>query len=99
MPATMSDVRIEDPAYRDVDDGPWHSGRFAERVRREWNPITAKTIDDAGDDLEKLADAVLERVGGDKEEVLERLKAFRRAERDATRPPREDPLVRPGAPV
>lgn len=92
-------VRIEDPASRDQDDAPWHSGRFAERVRREWNPITSDAIGAAGDDMDALAAAIQKRAGGDQKEIVARLERFRRVERDPTASARDDGLVRPGAPV
>jgi hypothetical protein len=94
------DVRVRDPAYRDQDAVAFRRGRFAERVRREWNVVSTRTIEASmqgpGSDLEALAKAIQERVGGDVEPLLARLREFMALESDGA-PASSDPLVRPGA--
>ncbi|HLF16404.1 MAG TPA: hypothetical protein VI796_03100 [Candidatus Thermoplasmatota archaeon] len=98
--AALRDVRIRDPAVRDQDGAAWRRGRFAERVRREWNPLRTAAIEAClrgdGYDLEELADAVQKVVGGEPSHILERLRLFLDME-DEGRPAAADGLVRPGA--
>jgi len=101
------DVRVRDPAARDQEGAVWRRGRFAERVRREWNAVPGREVDacllpdadagaTAGYDLTRLAQAVQRRVGGDAEPIRARLEEFADAEMEGdTAAP--DPLVRPGA--
>ena len=75
MARAAGDVRILDPAYRDQEPAPWMRGRFAERIRREWNPVRTATIE-AAPDLGSLADAIQKVMGGDREHILDRLELF-----------------------
>ena len=88
---------VEDPAFRDVDEAAWRSGRFAERVRRAWNTVPSSDIEAAGGDIDALARAIHAREGGHFEEIRDRLVRFQQAEAEGA--PTADPLVRPGAPV
>ena len=102
MQALQTDgVRVRDPATRDQDPKVWRRGRFAERVRREWNPIPTQVIESArradGYDLEALAAAIHARVGGDVAPIRDRLGEFVAAEA-AGAAASPDPLTRPGAP-
>ncbi|MFO1532897.1 MAG: hypothetical protein ABR562_04230 [Thermoplasmatota archaeon] len=96
----MDDVRVRDPASRDQDAQAFRRGRFAERVRREWNPIQDAAIvaarRDGGYDLDVLAQAVHTRVGGDLAPIRSRLAEFAALEATGA-PAATDPLVRPGA--
>jgi len=98
MDEVKEGMPILDPAYRDVDRQPWLPARFEERIRRAWNTVTTAEIRSAGGDLDRLADKVHAKAGGGREHVRARLEEFHRAE-NSPRRPREDPLVRPGAPV
>lgn len=93
------DVRVRDPAMRDQDRIPWRRGRFAERVRREWNPIGSGAIEESrmeeGYDLARLATLVHARVGGDLGPIESRLREFARME-EVGEKSAHDPLVRPG---
>ena len=75
----QADVRVRDPAYRDQDQYFWRQGRFAERVRREWNPVRTAAIDGA-DSLDELAKSIHAIVGGEIEHILERLRLFQAME-------------------
>ncbi len=86
--------RVRDPAHRDQDGTAWRRGRFAERVRREWNPVVFEP-GGAEADLGALAEHVQARIGGDVEGIRAKLEEFARLETDAE-PPAEDALVRPG---
>lgn len=89
-------ARLRDPAHRDQDGIVWRRGRFAERVRRQWNPVETDADPASDAELEALALAVQARVGGDLDEIRHRLGEF--AAMDAVAAPSaEDPLVRPGA--
>lgn len=96
-----SEVRVRDPASRDQDSTAWRRGRFAERVRREWNPVATATIEatrtvgEDGYDLGALAEAIRARVGGDLDHIRERLEQFARLE-EMGMPAQADPLLRPG---
>jgi hypothetical protein len=78
-----SDVRVLDPAYRDCEERPWVSGRFSERVRREWNPVRTEVIR-ASPDLGSLADAIHAITGADREDILARLELFADVEEAST---------------
>ena len=97
MPLDPGEARLRDPAHRDQDGPVWHGDRFAERVRRQWNavPVPAGT---GPEDLDALARAVQERVGGDTQHIRARLEEFAQLEM-ASAPPADDPLLRPGAPA
>lgn len=95
----MDMERAADPARRDQDNLAWRPGRFEERIRRQWNHIPSEAIEAAGDDLDKLAETVHDKVGGELDEVRHRLEQFRLAERQREVAPSEDPLLRPGAKV
>lgn len=90
-------ARLNDPAHRDQDGMEWHRGRFAERVRREWNPVNLGGVPLARRDLDVLAEAVQSRVGGDVGDIRHRLEEFAAMEQKAGSPV-DDPLVRPGEP-
>ena len=96
----MGEARVLDPASRDQDAEAWRRGRFAERVRREWNPLRTPAIEACrlgeGYDLEILSADIQEGVGGDPERILARLALFWAAEEEG-RPAGGDPLVRPGS--
>ncbi len=95
-PETLKrEVRILDPAYRDQDQVPWRGGRFAERVRREWNQIRTPDIDGADGDLDALAGIIHAKVGGKLEHIRGRLQVFLQMEGGS---PVGDSLVQPGAP-
>lgn len=100
MPRVLRDVRVRDPASRDQDADAWRRGRFAERVRREWNPLRTPAIEACrladGYDLEILAEAVQKVVGGDARRILARLAEFWALEQ-AGGAEAADPLLRPGA--
>ena len=89
------EARVRDPAHRDQDGKDWRRGRFAERVRREWNPVAFEP-QGAEDDLEALAEHIQARVGGDLAAIKAKLEEFVALEKQAL-PPAEDPLVRPGS--
>lgn len=99
--AGKGEVRVRDPASRDQEPLAWRRGRFAERVRREWNPVRTAAIEAArsgsGYDIELLATAVQRAIGGDLETVRRRLSEFAAAEA-LGEPAGPDPLVRPGHP-
>ena len=94
------EVRVRDPASRDQDAVAFRRNRFAERVRREWNPVTtaemAPFVAGAAPDLDGLARAVQVRVGGEAGPIRRRLEEFVALE-GAGEPAASDPLVRPGA--
>ncbi len=92
----LRDVRVRDPAVRDQDAVPWRQGRFAERVRREWNAVPSQAIDAAGMDLDALAQAIHKVVGGNMDHVKARLEEFALLERIGAAAA-SDALVRPGA--
>ncbi len=95
-PETLKrEVRILDPAYRDQDGTPWRGGRFAERVRREWNQIRTAEIEAADGDMDALAQTIFEKVGGKLDHIQGRLQVFMQME---TGTPVRDSLVRPGSP-
>jgi hypothetical protein len=96
MRPESGEARLRDPAHRDQDGPAWHGGRFAERVRRQWNGVQVPPGTGPGD-LDGLARAVQERVGGDPAEIRLRLEDFAALEHGG--PPADDPLVRPGAPA
>jgi hypothetical protein len=91
-------ARLNDPAHRDQDGMDWHRGRFAERVRRQWNPVHLGGVPLARGDLDVLAQAVQSRVGGDVGEIRHRLDEFAALEQ-AGAPAMDDPLVKPGEPA
>jgi hypothetical protein len=95
--APSAEARLRDPAHRDQDGAVWRRGRFAERVRRQWNAVTLDEVPVDGGDLDAMAQAVQARVGGDVGHIRERLDEFAAFDR-AGLPPSPDPLVRPGAP-
>jgi hypothetical protein len=92
------EARLRDPAHRDQDGTAWRRGRFAERVRRQWNPVQLDAVPPEPADLDVLAQAIQARVGGDPGPIRERLEEFARLEGLAA-PPAPDPLVKPGEPV
>lgn len=92
------EARLRDPAHRDQDGAEWHQGRFAERVRREWNPVHLGGVPLARRDLDVLAQAVHARVGGDMDGIRARLDEFAAMEAEGD-PAVDDPLVRPGESV
>jgi hypothetical protein len=87
---------VEDPAYRDVDALAWRAGRFEERIRRAWNPIRTADIESAGGNIEALIDIIHAKVGGDRDEIEHRVRAFDAAERSGALHA-HDPLLRPGS--
>jgi hypothetical protein len=98
-PTLSAEARLRDPAHRDQDGAVWRRDRFAERVRRQWNPVEVRMA--GGPDpveLEELAAAIQAKVGGDVGHVRQRLEEFARMD-EAGAPPAVDPLVRPGAPA
>ena len=99
-PATplAGEARLRDPAHRDQDGPTWRRGRFAERVRRQWNTVEPGAVPPAPADLDLLAQAIQTRVGGDAGHIRARLEEFVALERMAG-PPAEDPLVKPGEPA
>jgi hypothetical protein len=94
-----AEVRVRDPASRDQEPVAWRRGRFAERVRREWNPVRTATIEAArsgdGYDVAALAAAIQRAIGGDNEAIRARLTEFAAAE-ELGAPAGPDPLLRPG---
>src|SRR5687768_15749891 len=92
------EARLRDPAHRDQDGTVWRRGRFAERVRRQWNPVEAAAEPSSEADLDALARTIQARVGGDVEEIRARLDEFAALD-DLASPPAIDALVRPGAPA
>ena len=95
--ATLArEARLRDPAHRDQDGAAWRRGRFAERVRRQWNAVELPAGASPDSDLDTLAQAIQARMGGDAAAIRERLAEFVRLDAVAG-PPAEDPLVRPGA--
>ena len=90
--------RLRDPAHRDQDGLDRHQGRFAERVRRQWNVIALHEAPMTKADIPVLARAIHQKVGGDLHEIEARLEEFEGLERSAA-PPLDDPLVRPGEPA
>jgi len=95
-----AEVRVRDPASRDQDATAWRRGRFAERVRREWNQVRTDAIEatstaDDGYDLGALTEAIRARVGGDAAHIRQRLEQFAALEHIGA-PAAPDPLVRPG---
>ena len=95
------EARLRDPAHRDQDGTVWRRGRFAERVRRQWNAVSSNVLTlyaDAPSDLGTLALAIQARVGGDLEEIRARLDEFAALD-DVGASPAGDPLLRPGAPA
>lgn len=89
-------ARLRDPAHRDQDGPAWRRGRFAERVRRQWNAVELPADASPDGDLDALAHAIQARIGGDVGPIRERLDEFVRLDAVAG-PPAEDALVRPGA--
>src|SRR5688500_815605 len=97
MPAMdPAEARLRDPAHRDQDGPAWRRGRFAERVRRQWNPVQVQGAPATHEEFDALAQAIQARVGGDVGDIRERLHEFAALD-EAAGPPAEDPLVRPGA--
>lgn len=100
-PGGTAEVRVRDPASRDQEPMAWRRGRFAERVRREWNPVRTATIEaarsGAGYDVSALASAIQRAIGGDLAAIRGRLTEFAAAEA-AGAPAGPDLLVRPGHP-
>lgn len=94
MPA--GEARLRDPAHRDQDGAAWRRGRFAERVRRQWNAVELPAGVGPDGDLDALAQAIQARIGGDVGHIRARLDEFVRLDEMAG-PPAADPLVRPGA--
>lgn len=92
------EARLRDPAHRDQDGPTWRRGRFAERVRRQWNPVALDTASPGPADLDALARAIQARVGGEAEPIRARLEEFAALE-GMSGPPAADPLVKPGEPV
>ena len=88
--------RLVDPAHRDQDGPAWHRGRFEERVRRAWNAVPGAAVHANAGDLDALAHAIQEKVGGDVGDVRHRLEDLRAVD-GAAAPPMDDGLVRPGA--
>lgn len=98
----LEETRLRDPAHRDQDGTLWRRGRFAERVRRQWNPVDLRMAGAPGEaEIDELAHAIQARVGGDVGPIRARLEEFAELEQPtaAAAPPAEDPLVRPGAPA
>jgi hypothetical protein len=96
--ALGSEARLRDPAHRDQDGPLWRRGRFAERVRRQWNAVQVSGETGGDEELGELAAAIQARVGGDVAHIEARLREFAALD-DAGAPPAVDPLVRPGAPA
>jgi len=97
-PPLAAEARLRDPAHRDQDGPLWRRGRFAERVRRQWNAVELPAEASPDGDLDALAAAIQARIGGDVGHIRGRLAEF--AALDAVAgPPAADPLVRPGQPV
>ena len=100
-PGSTGEVRVRDPASRDQEPVAWRRGRFAERVRREWNPVRTTALEAArsgdGYDIEVLAAAVQRAIGGDLEAIRRRLTEFAAVE-SVGAPAGADPLLRPGHP-
>lgn len=94
--APTVEARLRDPAHRDQDGPAWRRGRFAERVRRQWNAVRLEADPRADADLDALAQAIQARVGGDVEHIRHRLDEFTTMEA-AGAPAAPDPLLRPGA--
>ncbi|MHB1261696.1 MAG: hypothetical protein ACYC2H_08260 [Thermoplasmatota archaeon] len=95
-PTLAGEARLRDPAHRDQDGVAWRRGRFAERVRRQWNAVELPAGASPDDDLDAMAQAIQARIGGAAEPIRERLAEFVRLDAVAG-PPGADPLVRPGA--
>lgn len=97
-PTLAREARLRDPAHRDQDGTAWRRGRFAERVRRQWNAVElpAGAPPDGEGDLDALAQAIQARIGGDVGDIRGRLAEFVRLDAVAG-PAAQDPLVRPGA--
>ncbi len=91
-----AEARLRDPAHRDQDGTAWSRGRFAERVRRQWNAVELPAEASPDGDLDGLAQAIQARIGGDVASIRERLAEFVRLD-EAAGPAALDPLVRPGA--
>jgi hypothetical protein len=99
MRSTLAgEARLRDPAHRDQDGPVWRRDRFAERVRRQWNPVQVSAAPATAADLDALAQAVQARVGGDVGDIRRRLAEFAEID-EAGAAPAEDPLVQPGAPA
>ena len=90
------DVTLRDPAHRDQDGLDQRPGRFAERVRRQWNVVALHEEPMAPADIPLLARAIHEKVGGDIQVIEARLAEFERMEHGGVLPA-ADPVVRPGA--
>jgi hypothetical protein len=95
-----SEARLRDPAHRDQDGLVWRRDRFAERVRRQWNPLQLPGIATPRDpaDLEALAQSLQARVGGDEGHIRARLAEFAALDEGGASPA-DDALLRPGAPA
>ena len=93
--AGNDDALLRDPAHRDQDGRESHQGRFAERVRRQWNVVALHEEPVGPADIPVLAEAIHQKVGGDLGEIEARLAEFERMDRIAA-PRAPDPLVRPG---
>ena len=99
MPGTDEhETRLRDPAHRDQDGTDRHQGRFAERVRRQWNVVALHEETVTRADIPVLARAIHQKVGGDLHEIEARLEEFEGLERTA-QPALADPLVKPGEPA
>ena len=92
------DAMLRDPAHRDQDGLDQRQGRFAERVRRQWNVMALHEEPMGPADLPLLAQAIQQKVGGDLHAIKARLAEFERMEHVGDAPV-DDPLVRPGAPA
>jgi hypothetical protein len=92
------EARLRDPAHRDQDGTTWRRGRFAERVRRQWNVVQMSGEASGEAELDELAAAIQAKVGGDVASVRARLAEFAALD-EVAGPPADDPLVRPGAPA
>lgn len=94
-----SEARLRDPAHRDQDGLVWRRDRFAERVRRQWNPVQLQEVVAPRNpaDLEALAQSIQARVGGDVAHIRARLAEFAAID-ESGGSPADDALLRPGAP-
>lgn len=92
------EARLRDPAHRDQDGLDQRQGRFAERVRRQWNVVAMHEEPMGPADIPLLACAIHQKVGGDLHMIEARLAEFERMEQAGTLPA-SDPLVKPGEPA
>jgi hypothetical protein len=92
------EAQLRDPAHRDQDGIDQRQGRFAERVRRQWNVVALHEEPMAPADIPLLAQAIHQKVGGDLHAIEARLAEFERMEHSGAHPT-SDPLVKPGEPA